>query len=152
MRITLLLVIACLIRLQGADPAAPVVWSASKLADVSKQLPGRVNPETHLGTERLMDSAFILYRNGPSMAEIHDTLADFIVIREGKGAILMGGKLMGAQRTAEGEQRGTSIEGGKRYDVAAGDMLYIPANTPHQFLAEPDKPFSATIVKVTPKK
>ena len=152
MKTTLLLATAGLLCLQAADPTTAVFWSASKMKEAEKKLPGKVNPETHLATERLLDSAFVLYRNGPSMGEIHDTLADFIVIREGTGAILVGGKLVNGKHTAPGEQRADSIEGGTTYQVAPGGyVLYVPANTPHQFLAEPGKPFSATIIKVTPK-
>jgi quercetin dioxygenase-like cupin family protein len=47
--------------------------------------------------------------------------------------------------------RGKSIEGGTRYALKAGDNIFIPANTVHQFLVEPGKEFSATIVKIVPK-
>jgi len=47
--------------------------------------------------------------------------------------------------------RGKSIEGGTRYMLKAGDHIFIPANTVHQFLVEPGKEFSATIVKIVPK-
>ena len=151
MRTTLLLTLALLLPLQAADPTAPVLWNAAQLKEVDKKLPGKVNPALHLGTERLLDSAFILHRDGNSTAEIHDMLADFIVFREGEGAILIGGKMIEGKRSGPGEQRGVSIEGGTKYPVAAGDMIYVPANTPHQFLVEPGKHFTAAIVKITPK-
>ena len=146
-----MVVAATAVLLHAADPAGPVKWSASELKESTAKLPAKVNPDLHLATQRLMDSAFILHRDGPSTAEIHDTQADFIVIRDGEGAILIGGKMLEGKRTAPGEQRGTAIEGGTKYAVAPGDMIYIPANTPHQFLVEPGKRFTATIVKVTPK-
>jgi mannose-6-phosphate isomerase-like protein (cupin superfamily) len=146
--------IACLLCLlapiRAADPVIPRYWSAAQLRETEAKLPSKINPDLHLSTERLLDSAFILHRNGNSTAEIHDSLADFIVIREGEGAILTGGRMIDAKRTAPGEQRGSAIEGGTRYPVASGDMIYVPANTPHQFLVDPGKHFTATIVKVTP--
>ena len=53
--------------------------------------------------------------------------------------------------TAPGEVRGKSIEGGTRYPIAAGDVLYIPANTVHQFLIAPGQSFTAMVIKITPK-
>jgi len=47
--------------------------------------------------------------------------------------------------------RGKSIEGGTKYPIAAGDVLYIPANTVHQFLVDPGKSFTAMVIKITPK-
>jgi len=150
MRTAFLLAIACVFQLHAADPTAPILWNASHLKEVDKKLPPKINPALHLATERLMDSAFILHRDGNSTAEIHDTLADFIVVREGEGTILIGGKMIDGKRSGPGEQRGAAIEGGTKYPVASGDMIYVPANTPHQFLVEPGKHFTATVVKITP--
>ena len=67
----------------------------------------------------------------------------------------MGGRMSlrnEAWRSAPDEVRGKSDrEGGIRYPIAAGDVLYIPANTVHQFLVEPGKSFTAMVVKITPK-
>ena len=45
--------------------------------------------------------------------------------------------------------RGRAIEGATKYPIAAGDTLYIPANTAHQFLVEPGKNFTAMVVKMS---
>jgi mannose-6-phosphate isomerase-like protein (cupin superfamily) len=148
----LMLTAISLIPLLAADPTVPVYWSASQLKDIDKKAASRLNSERHLGTDRLLDSAFVLYRDGPSQAEIHTNLADFIVVREGEGAVLVGGKIVDGKPSGAGEVRGTSIEGGTKYRLAAGDQLYVPANTVHQFLVEPGKHFTATIIKITPKR
>jgi quercetin dioxygenase-like cupin family protein len=33
-----------------------------------------------------------------------------------------------------GEMSGTGIDGGERHEISAGDMIHIPAKTPHQAL------------------
>ena len=154
MRIVPALALTCLFSLQAADPTTAKLWTANQLKEVDKKLPGKINAALHLATERLLDSAFILHRDGNSTAEIHDTQADFIVVTDGEGAVLIGkqgDKLIEGQRSGPGEQRGTAIEGGTKYPVAAGDNIYVPANTPHQFLVEPGKHFTATIIKIMPK-
>lgn len=137
--------------LHAADPTAPVYWSAAKTQELDKSAAARLNKQAGLGTSRLMDSAFILYREGNSQAEIHTDQADFIFFREGEGAVIIGGKIVNPHPTGAGEIRGESIEGGTKYKVAAGDSLFVPKNTPHQFWLEPGQHFTATIVKVVPK-
>ncbi len=151
MRNALLLAATCLLSLQGADPAQPLFWSASQLKDVDKKANSKLNPERHLGTERLLDSAFVAFRNGPGEAEIHEKLADLLLIRSGEGTVLVGGKIVEGKPTGPDEVRGKSIEGGTKYPIAAGDVLYIPANVVHQFQIGPGQSFTAMVVKITPK-
>jgi mannose-6-phosphate isomerase-like protein (cupin superfamily) len=151
MRNTIVLVIACLVPLQAADPTQPLFWSASQQKDFDKTALSKLNPERHLGTERLLDSAFVAFRNGPGEAEIHVKQADLMLIRSGQGTVLVGGKVVEGKPTGTDEIRGKSIEGGTKYPIAAGDILYIPANTVHQFQVEPGKSFTAMVVKITPK-
>jgi mannose-6-phosphate isomerase-like protein (cupin superfamily) len=151
MRTVTALVVWCASSLWGANPAQPVYWSASQKQAIDQKLAAKVNPETHVGVERLMDSAIMVHRVGPSGAEVHAKEADFIVVQAGEGTVLAGGTMVDGKPSGPDELRGTSIDGGTRYPLKAGDSLYIPANMVHQFLAEPGKEFAATIVKIVPK-
>ncbi len=73
------------------------------------------------------------------------------MVEAGEGTVLAGGTIVDGKSSGPDEMRGTSIEGGTRYTLKAGDQIFIPANTVHQFLVEPGKEFSATIVKIVPK-
>jgi ribosomal protein L16 Arg81 hydroxylase len=73
------------------------------------------------------------------------------MIRSGEGTVLVGGKIVEGKSSGPDEIRGKSIDGATKYPIAAGDILYIPANTVHQFLVEPGKSFTAMVVKITPK-
>jgi len=137
--------------LRAADPQTPIHWSASQLAATEAKIKSSVDPARHLGLERLLDSATLIYRDGPSEAEVHQKLADFITVRAGEGEVIVGGTIVDGKSSAPDELRGPSIKGGTRYKVAAGDILYIPANTVHQFFVAPGKNFTVTIVKITPK-
>ena len=136
---------------QAGDPATPIFWSAQQMKEIDTRAGSRVSPQTNMAGERLLASANVIYRTGDSGSEIHEKFADFILVREGEGSILVGGKLIGGAVSRPGEIRGTSIEGGMRYPVAAGDTLYIPANMPHQFFVEKGKHWVITIVKITPQ-
>jgi mannose-6-phosphate isomerase-like protein (cupin superfamily) len=151
MKFTLLIAAVCLLPLQAADSTQPLYWSSSQLNDIDKKANSKLNPERHLGTERLLDSAFVAFRNGSGEAELHQTQADLLIIRSGNGTVLVGGKMVDGKSTGPGEVRGKSVEGGTRYPIASGDTLYVPANTVHQFLIEPGQSFTAMVVKITPK-
>ena len=137
--------------LRAADPQTPVHWSASQLAATEAKIKSSVDPARHLGLERLLDSATLIYRDGPSEAEVHQKLPDFITVRAGEGEVVVGGTIVDGKSSAPDELRGASIKGGTRYKMAAGDIMYIPANTVHQFFVAPGKNFTVTIVKITPK-
>jgi mannose-6-phosphate isomerase-like protein (cupin superfamily) len=141
----------CLLPLRAADPVQPLFWSASQNKNFDKKAEAKLNAERHLGTERLLDSAFIAFRNGNGEAEIHVKQADLLLIRSGEGTVLVGGRIVEGKPTGPDEIRGKSIEAGTRYPIAAGDTLYIPANTVHQFQVDPGKSFTAMVVKITPK-
>lgn len=149
--VLLLFTAACLLPLRAADPAQPLFWSASQNRDFDKKAEARLNADRHLGTERLLDSAFVAFRNGNGEAEIHVKQADLLLIRSGEGTVLVGGSIVEGKPTGPDEVRGKSIDGGTRYPITAGDTLYIPANTVHQFQVEPGKSFTAMVVKITPK-
>ena len=127
------------------------MWTTQQLADAQAKAKSIIDPEFHRGVQRLTDSASLIYRVGPSEAEAHTDRADFIVVREGGGTILIGGTITDARPSGPGEIRGTAIEGGKPYRVTAGDSLYIPINVPHQFLVEPEQHLVTVIVKVVPR-
>jgi mannose-6-phosphate isomerase-like protein (cupin superfamily) len=139
------------ISVHAADPDKPVFWSAAQNRDFDRQATAKLNAERHLGTERLMDSAFVAFRNGSGEAELHVKQADLLLIRSGSGTVLVGGEMIEGKPTGPDEVRGKSVSGGTRYPVAAGDTLYIPANTVHQFLMEPGQSFTAMVIKITPK-
>ena len=125
----------------------PLLFTAQQLEDAQAKAKASIDPTFHRGVQRLTDSANLIYRDGPSEAEVHTDRHDFIVVREGRGTMLIGGKILEGRATAVGEIRGTAIEGGKRYPMAAGDSLYIPINVPHQFLVEPGQHLVTVIVK-----
>ena len=149
--ILLLFGAVCLLPLHAADPVQPLFWSASQNKDFDGKAEAKLNAERHLGTERLLDSAFVAFRNGNGEAEVHVKQADLLLIRSGEGVVLVGGRIVEGRPTGTDEIRGKSIEGGMSYRIAAGDTLYSPANTVHQFRVEPGKSFTAMVVKITPK-
>lgn len=74
-------------------------------------------------------------REGSSgRAELHEKQSDLIILQSGHATIIVGGKILNGQRTAPNEIRGTSIEGGERQALKAGDVVHVPGGTPHQVI------------------
>jgi mannose-6-phosphate isomerase-like protein (cupin superfamily) len=88
-------------------------------------------------------------RTATGSSEIHEHEADVFVIVGGQATLVTGGKVVNPHTEKPGEIRGSSIEGGDRRQVAGGDIVHIPAKTPHQLLIENGKPFTYFVVKVT---
>jgi len=74
------------------------------------------------------------YRPGTSPAAVHEKDAELMVVLEGTGDIVTGGKLVDEKRTNANNLSGPSIAGGNSQAVVKGDMLIVPANTPHQVI------------------
>jgi glc operon protein GlcG len=72
-------------------------------------------------------------RTEPGQAEVHLRDTDIIYILEGSATIVTGGKAVDAKPTATDELRGSSIEGGESRQLARGDVITVPAGTPHWF-------------------
>ena len=81
-------------------------------------------------------------------AELHETQADLIIVQGGSATFIIGGKVVGGKTSAPNEIRGTSIEGGEKQTLKAGDVLHIPAKTPHQMLLDPGQTLDYIVLKV----
>jgi mannose-6-phosphate isomerase-like protein (cupin superfamily) len=70
-------------------------------------------------------------RRGAGEAELHKKTNHVFIIVEGEATFVTGGKLVGAKNTAPGQIRATSMEGGQTHQLRKGDVITIPARTPH---------------------
>jgi hypothetical protein len=67
------------VSVRAADPDKPMFWSAAENKNFDQKAAAKLNDERHLGTERLMDSAFVAFRNGSGEAELHVKQADLLL-------------------------------------------------------------------------
>ena len=74
------------------------------------------------------------YRPGTSPASVHEQDAEMMLVLEGTGTAVTGGKLVGETRLNPANLRGTSIEGGESKTIVKGDVLIVPEKTPHQII------------------
>ncbi|MEO8481848.1 MAG: cupin domain-containing protein [Acidobacteriota bacterium] len=72
-------------------------------------------------------------RTETGMSELHDKETDTFYILSGAATFVTGGEMIESKLTAPGQYRGTGLRGGDTHQLAKGDVLVIPARTPHWF-------------------
>jgi mannose-6-phosphate isomerase-like protein (cupin superfamily) len=80
------------------------------------------------------------YRPAAAPAALHEKDAELFVVLQGKGDIVTGGKLVDEKRVNANNLSGSSIADGESHKVGVGDMLLVPANSPHQVIPAGGKP------------
>jgi glc operon protein GlcG len=85
-------------------------------------------------------------RDAAGQAEVHLKDADVIYVQGGRATIVTGGAVVDPKTTATDEIRGQAIAGGEARQLAAGDVIVVPAGTPHWF-KEVAAPFTYYVVK-----
>jgi mannose-6-phosphate isomerase-like protein (cupin superfamily) len=66
-------------------------------------------------------------------AEMHAKTNHVFIIVDGEADFVTGGRMIEPKETAPGQTRGAGIEGGVTHRLTKGDVITIPANTPHQW-------------------
>jgi mannose-6-phosphate isomerase-like protein (cupin superfamily) len=74
-------------------------------------------------------------RDAPGQAEVHVQDADVIYVLDGSATFVTGGTAIEPREVAPGEIRGREIQGGESRELAKGDVIIVPAGTPHWFKA-----------------
>ena len=72
-------------------------------------------------------------RRGAGEVEVHEKTNHLFIIMEGEATFVTGGTLVGARQTAPGQTRASNVEGGTTYHLSKGDVITVPAKTPHWF-------------------
>jgi mannose-6-phosphate isomerase-like protein (cupin superfamily) len=87
-------------------------------------------------------------RTASGGAEIHAHFDDVMLVTEGKATLITGGTVVDGQTESDGETHGASIRDGISQTISVGDVVHIPAGTPHQLLIAPGTAYSALVIKV----
>ena len=80
--------------------------------------------------------------------EYHDHTNHVFVIVEGEATFVVGGTMVDAKRTSPDQMRAPSLEGGTTYHLSKGDVITIPAKTPHWFKEVPTKTLAYYAVNI----
>jgi mannose-6-phosphate isomerase-like protein (cupin superfamily) len=81
-------------------------------------------------------------------AEQHTHFADFLIVVDGEGTELTGGTIVDRKDGPNGEIHGTKLEGATPHMLHKGDVIHIPAGTPHQSIEAPGQSITIYVIKV----
>jgi mannose-6-phosphate isomerase-like protein (cupin superfamily) len=120
------LTLATLLSAADAPAPAPVVYmDASKVADIVAK-----TGQIAANSEYMVLGA---HREKQGQVELHEKTTDILYVVDGEALYVTGGKMIGGKQTRPGEWIGTDIEGGVEHHLKKGDVIVVPANTPHWF-------------------
>ncbi len=93
-------------------------------------------------------TAMLSFRSRDGEAEAHLNFADLFIVLAGAATLVTGGTITHPRTVAPGETRGDSIESGIRYELKAGEIVHVPAGTPHQILIVGEKTITCFTMKI----
>src|ERR1700687_1025628 len=73
------------------------------------------------------------HRDKAGQVEVHEKETDVIHVIDGAATFVTGGKMVGGKTTKPGQLQGSDIEGGQTNQLSKGDVIVVPAGTPHWF-------------------
>ena len=137
--------------LSAADPPGFEHWTASQLKGFEKTLTAKIGPQK-TATQQLANfgnhAALIAHREGNGQAEMHMVQADVFVVQSGETTLIVGGEVVDRKQTRPNEVLGASIRGGTERKLRPGDVVHIPAKTPHQMLVQAGQQVTYLALKV----
>ncbi len=80
--------------------------------------------------------------------ELHKHFADFLMVVDGEGTEMTGGRMVNAKELPGGEVHGSGLEGATPHALHKGDVIHIPAGTPHQSIEAPGQTIVIYVIKV----
>ena len=87
------------------------------------------------GARIIEDDALIVIANRGMQrgSEMHDGTNHVFIIVDGEAEFVTGGTMTDPKVISPGQTRGSGIEGGTVHHLSKGDVITIPAGTPHQW-------------------
>jgi mannose-6-phosphate isomerase-like protein (cupin superfamily) len=150
-KLTLLAFPFMMLVMAAATTEGFTVWTASDLKARGAQLATKMGA-AKTASETLADygkyKTMLAHREASGSAELHEKMSDLFVIQSGEATVVVGGTISDSHSTGPGEIVGTAVNGGARRHVTVGDVVHIPANTPHQMLLDPGHQVTYFVIKV----
>jgi mannose-6-phosphate isomerase-like protein (cupin superfamily) len=122
---------------QSSEKPTNLFMSASQINDLIEKAKSERKPNQANVLEPILElggyDGHLEYRASVGNATVHETEAELFYVIDGSATITTGGKLVDGKRTDAANLNGSAIEGGTKRNIAKGDWILIPQNTPHWF-------------------
>ncbi len=135
----------------GAGAQSPTAPATILSADQLRAIGDSLTPGSSRTAQLGRGSGYtygLTHRDSSGTVEVHRDRTDVFVVEAGSAALLTGGVAEGAAESSPGEWRGGSVRGATRAAIHVGDIVVIPAGTPHQMVLGPGERISYIAVKV----
>ena len=134
----------------AAGPAGFSIWTADDLKGYEKKLGMKLNAQKAANEELAKFPSYMMamvHREADADAETHVNNSELFIIVSGEATEIVGGTPVGNKTVSPGEIHGTALNGGMRVPLRAGDVVRMPANTPHRMLVAAGKQITFMVVK-----
>ena len=128
---------------QASEQLAAQGKAVLAMAEKSPQGIGSVTLARYPGMYTMMTA-----RSRSGGAELHANWEDVFVVIDGEASEVTGGTMVDRKEGADGEARGTRVQGGTPTPMRKGDVIHVSAGVPHQTMLEPGKTFIYYVIKV----
>jgi mannose-6-phosphate isomerase-like protein (cupin superfamily) len=122
---------------QSSEKPTNLFMSASQVNDLIEKAKSERKPNQANVLEPILElggyDGHLEYRASVGNAALHETEAELFYVIDGSATLTTGGKLVNGKRTDAANLNGSAIEGGTKRNVAKGDWILVPQNTPHWF-------------------
>jgi quercetin dioxygenase-like cupin family protein len=125
-----MIIFVALTALLAADATQPVTYVDHDKAAVALTKGGALAS----GTDYKVSGA---RRDKAGQVEVHEKETDIFYVTDGEATFITGGTMIGGKPTGPGQLLGTDIQGGEVHQLTKGDVIVIPAGTPHWFKEVP---------------
>jgi len=103
---------------------------------------------------RNLGVALVQRTSADANALVHDKIDEIYYVLEGGGTMTSGGTLVNAKQTVSSPAigpgwSGTNIQGGQSRRIGVGEVVIIPAGTPHMF-SQLDGPIRYLVYRIDP--
>jgi mannose-6-phosphate isomerase-like protein (cupin superfamily) len=128
-------------------------WTPASLKEVERSVKSEADASSsHMADRHLadfpQDTLILVRRQADGVVELHETQADVFVVQSGSATLLVGGTMVGGETTAPNERRNGTIRDGIKRKLSVGDIVRIPARTPHQVLLNGSAEITYLVIKV----
>ncbi len=132
--------------LQTANPPGFIMWTQAQLLQRDAALSANVGSDGS-SRETLADYSNptgahrfrLIRRESTGFPETHENIVDVVFMESGQGEVLVGGQQVSTP--------GGNV-GGTRYSIGPGDILHIPAHTPHSYIVPEGGHVTYVLVRV----
>jgi mannose-6-phosphate isomerase-like protein (cupin superfamily) len=89
-------------------------------------------------------------RTAAGQVEVHEKETDIFYVVDGDATFITGGTMIGGKVSRPNQLLGTEIQGGETHHLTKGDVIVIPAGTPHWFKEVPKSIQYFTVKSIKP--